>query len=139
MENKQCCRCSTVKTVGEFYKSKCAKDGLSRYCRDCCKIVQKEWATNNRERKRAINKKWVERHSERRKAMNRSTNALWRAIRAGNVIRGTTCETCGSGQTIEACHDDYNQPLKVKWLCIKCHRLWDAKDPKTRSKFISSS
>jgi ribosomal protein S27AE len=43
------------------------------------------------------------------------------AINAGRLSR-QPCETCGAPET-EAHHDDYSQPLAVRWLCKKCHGL----------------
>jgi hypothetical protein len=129
MDSKRCPKCGITKPVAEFYKHH--RNVVSGYCKPCCVIVQREWYANNRQRKSQINRTWRLNNSERRKAMNRACGALWRAIKRGEIVRGTICEQCASTQTIEACHDDYSQPLKVKWLCIRCHRLWDAQTPKT--------
>lgn len=45
---------------------------------------------------------------------------VYKEIRAGRLIRGA-CEVCGETNT-QAHHDDYSQPLAVRWLCRKCHR-----------------
>lgn len=42
------------------------------------------------------------------------------AIASGRLIR-QPCEACGA-QTVEAHHDDYSQPLNVRWLCPTHHR-----------------
>jgi hypothetical protein len=34
------------------------------------------------------------------------------------------CEGCGAAE-VEMHHDDYDQPLKVRWFCRPCHRLLD--------------
>lgn len=51
------------------------------------------------------------------------------AIRLGQISKGT-CEVCGS-KNVEAHHDDYAQPLNVRWLCRihhrEHHRRFDAK------------
>lgn len=40
------------------------------------------------------------------------------------VLRGTLskapCEGCGAVK-VQAHHDDYSQPLVVRWMCRKCH------------------
>jgi hypothetical protein len=41
------------------------------------------------------------------------------AIRDG-VIQREPCEECG-GPNSEAHHEDYSQPLAVRWLCRRCH------------------
>lgn len=43
-----------------------------------------------------------------------------KAIRKGSLIK-QPCEICGI-KKVEAHHDDYSKPLKVKWLCNKHHR-----------------
>ncbi|MCC7409315.1 MAG: hypothetical protein IT442_14715 [Phycisphaeraceae bacterium] len=31
---------------------------------------------------------------------------------------------------IEAAHFNYDEPLRVRWLCCSCHRRWDKRHPK---------
>lgn len=50
------------------------------------------------------------------------------AIRQGKLKRGK-CEQCGSLRC-DAHHDDYGQPLKVRWLCRRCHQRLHAKSRK---------
>ena len=64
---------------------------------------------------------------------NRAGGLVRAAIRRGELVRPTICEECGLEKSrIEAAHYDYGQPLRVRWLCVSCHRRWDAADPKTR-------
>lgn len=65
------------------------------------------------------------------KANDYAQNALEYALRKGIVEKKTHCEECGSTglfkdgrSAIQAHHDNYNEPLKVRWLCQKCHHLW---------------
>src|SRR3990167_4832818 len=52
------------------------------------------------------------------------------AIRRGDLVRPVQCEKCGKKCKPEGAHSDYSQPLKVRWLCRRCHVLWDQKEPK---------
>lgn len=67
-------------------------------------------------------------------ADGRAQDILEYAIQNGVVERKTHCEGCGAtgtmkdGRTvIQAHHDDYTKPLKVKWLCQACHHEWHKK------------
>ena len=52
-------------------------------------------------------------------------------IQAGHIVRPSICEECGAtGGYIEAAHYNYDEPLRVRWLCRSCHRRWDKKEPK---------
>jgi len=42
-----------------------------------------------------------------------------RLIKKGLIFRGI-CEKCGEGDA-QAHHDDYNFPLKIRWLCRTHH------------------
>lgn len=44
-----------------------------------------------------------------------------RALKYG-IIKKQPCETCGATYSIHAHHDDYSQPLNVRWLCNSCHK-----------------
>jgi hypothetical protein len=44
------------------------------------------------------------------------------AVRHGRMAR-QPCEICGDTIGIHAHHDDYDQPLKVKWFCGRHHRI----------------
>ncbi len=44
-------------------------------------------------------------------------------IKTGELIR-KPCETCGSIQRVHAHHDDYSNPLDVRWLCPEHHKKW---------------
>lgn len=43
-------------------------------------------------------------------------------LRKGALVR-ECCEVCGETKT-EAHHDDYLQPLRVRWLCVAHHAEW---------------
>src|SRR5690348_139354 len=50
----------------------------------------------------------------------RARAAVQQAILSGRLER-QPCEVCGA-KTVDAHHDDYTQPLEVRWLCRRHHR-----------------
>ncbi len=50
-----------------------------------------------------------------------ATNAVNNALRDGLLIK-ECCEACGVAE-VEGHHDDYNEPLKIRWLCKIHHDL----------------
>lgn len=96
-----------------------------------------EWAKNNREKLAANHKRWREKHPETYAAGRRKNylsplvkqrhyaySKLKYAISRGDIIKPDICEVNNKecGGRIEAHHDDYNEPLKVKWLCNNHHK-----------------
>ena len=59
-------------------------------------------------------------------------NKVEKAILRGKLVRPEACEECGGTgpeyrdgrSSIQAHHDDYNDPLAVRWLCKPCHDEW---------------
>ena len=45
------------------------------------------------------------------------------AERRGDLTRPEQCEICGTETNVQAHHDDYGQPLDVRWLCMPCHTI----------------
>ena len=60
----------------------------------------------------------------------RAQSIIARLIATGKLARPTRCEACGIEGQIEAAHADYGKPTAIRWLCIRCHRLWDRLEPK---------
>lgn len=125
---KKCPSCQQEKEDHEFYGS--AK--LSSYCKSCTKLKQDQWRLDNPEKRLAINRSWVQKNTERRKMLNRASQAVFKAIERGVLIRPKACQKCGkTGLPIEAAHSDYSKLLDVQWLCKSCHRQWDSDFPKS--------
>lgn len=47
------------------------------------------------------------------------------AVRDGRLTKPKACESCGEApKRLHGHHDDYAQPLNVRWLCPRCHKEW---------------
>lgn len=64
-----------MKPTGDFNKSKAARDGLQRYCRDCQRAKTAEWYAANRQRAIESSRQWNLDHPERVKEADRRRNA----------------------------------------------------------------
>lgn len=57
----------------------------------------------------------------------RAQKKVYHAMKSGRLVRNNTCERCGFTwdgtltSKIHAHHEDYNEPLRVAWLCDSCH------------------
>ncbi len=44
------------------------------------------------------------------------------SLKAGKLIKPKECEKCEKERRLLAHHDDYNFPLRIRWLCYSCHQ-----------------
>ena len=97
-----------------------------RFCSFACKV--KAQTTGRRTKRRTMTKA-------------RSAQSLLRYhVQAGHIVRPATCEECGlSDGPIEGAHFNYDEPLRVRWLCISCHRRWDKREPKHATCVVESA
>jgi ribosomal protein S27AE len=127
---KTCRSCNTEKPISEFYVHPRMRDGHLSFCKDCvCKRVSEH---SKSEYGRQVERAWLSTPKGRakqyrnRKRMRglypekyRARVATHNAIRDGRLAKGL-CERCGASK-VHAHHDDYSQPLNVRWLCQKHH------------------
>ncbi len=127
-----CSICKVEKPRSNFFKDNGNIDGLRTRCKECDKIITHESYLKN---KKAILQKSQEyRKTEKGKLVRKREHARKRklfpekyranylasnAIRGGHLIK-QPCEICGN-EKVQAHHDDYSEPLKVRWLCKDCH------------------
>jgi hypothetical protein len=45
------------------------------------------------------------------------------AVRSGLVPKGDECAECGVEAKLVGHHDDYDDPLSLRWLCYPCHAV----------------
>lgn len=147
---KVCRECQTEKPLSEFYKHNRMADGHLNKCIECVKArVHKHREANlekirEYDKKRSVKQHRVEARNEYQKteagrqAKKRAMNAykkrypmvyashiiVGNAIRRGKLTQASNCSVCNSTKKIEGHHDDYTQPLNVRWLCEDCHKEW---------------
>ncbi len=105
-----------------------AKEGHRRACKKydlTHKKQKKRYVSSEKGRssRKTANKKYWDSHPQKAKAHNAVSNAL----RDGKLERPDICESCDTEIFVEAHHEDYNKPLEVIWMCIKCHKEYHAK------------
>lgn len=133
--DKICFKCQQCKPIDDFYKHKYMADGHLGKCKECTKADARAnyrvdpIAHQNYERQRG---KTPERRAKaleyqrtrraRKKLESRARNLVGHALRSGALVK-EACTDCGTSDSIEAHHEDYNKPLDVVWLCFNCHRI----------------
>lgn len=143
VETKTCRRCGETKPIHGF-SMKTTKPIIKR--RNICYKCRTNHPTSglpdrgrNKNRTEAERRaqleawrRWAEQNPERYAIQRKAAALVFRAIQRGDLVRPSTCEQCGkSGCMIEAAHYNYDEPLRVRWLCRGCHKKWDRADPKT--------
>lgn len=144
---KSCISCGIRKSLAEFYRHPRMADGRLNKCKECQKRDVKAARAHNAEhyneyevsrrnlphRKaaraayaaspagRATHDKAVATYRERNPLKYKAHNAINNAVRDGRLVKPKRCSTCRKVRTLQAHHDDYRQPLVVRWLCIECH------------------
>lgn len=89
-----------------------------------CRERYQENPEKYKEYREAYNKKYSDRY--------RARYILNNAIKRG-IIKKEPCSICGASVNVQGHHKDYNYPLDVEWLCIKCHMRKDKWIPLTMS------
>lgn len=66
--------------------------------------------------------RWRKKAEKRHKAKL----AVRAAIQSGKLVKWPGCAACKRKRNLEAHHYDYDRPLDVTWLCVKCHKACHA-------------
>jgi len=138
----ECVRCFTEKNDDDFYAN-------DRTCKECrCALVRRNRAqrvdyyreydkdrnmrpdrvaARNAYQKTDAGKASMQKSRKRWLGANGDKRAahiiLGNAVRDGRIEKPESCSECGvTGCRIHGHHDDYAQPLQVRWVCSRCHR-----------------
>lgn len=91
-----------------------------RYEENREEVIAKVAAYRQTERGRQVHAEALKAYRQRHPEKAKAHDAVKNAIRDGKLMRDA-CEICGTPDA-EAHHDDYLEPLKVRWLCFKHHK-----------------
>ncbi len=117
---KKCNGCGKFKEFDAFHKNRANKtNGCQNYCKVCTLKRSKLPKKTKAQKQEGIYKEYIKDCSIKEKARTLSA----KAIKDGVLVRGD-CELCGSNDHVEGHHDDYSQPVTVRWLCRSHHRQW---------------
>lgn len=147
---KECFKCFQEKELSEFYKHPQMPDGTVNKCKECNKAdniqnrndkidhyvaydkrramiphrvaARKEYMATQpgKESHNKSNKKYLTAYPNTKRAKS----IFGYGMKSGKITRPTTCSKCPSTTMIQGHHDDYDKPLDVRWLCVKCHTAW---------------
>ncbi len=55
---KRCYRCKNIKSIKDFYVCRSKPDGLQNSCKDCSRLNNRMWTSNNKEKVKEFKKKY---------------------------------------------------------------------------------
>lgn len=135
---KRCFKCGETKPLSAFYKYSGMADGHVNKCKECNKKdVRDNYSANNdyyrqydKERLKDKNSprnlkklEYSRKYDKENPQKAKAQYTLGNAIRDKRLVRGCSCEYCGSPHNIHGHHSSYSEDmwLIVTWLCGKCH------------------
>lgn len=119
---KWCRGCDRDLPVLEFWPHAKTRDRRQQKCKACQSAERRAHREANREAEAARGRAYRARHAERERYRRLAYNRVQQALATGRLVKPDSCERCGAGGRIEGHHENYAEPLDVKWLCTSCHR-----------------
>jgi len=134
--HKVCRTCQRRLPVAAFHQHKYRSQkptshtfGYTAHCKRCTGLQQRRAYTQRLRHTRA---QYRQQHAERiaqavtlrrrrHPELARVYNQVQYALKHGKLVRPMTCQDCGRTCKPDAHHEDYAQPLIVRWLCRTCH------------------
>lgn len=162
----RCCTCKLVKPLDYFYKNQSYSKGHSYRCKQCTYIAALAWqktpegkanrsarrsrlyhgSAEYREAQRQRVKNWYKtpagkayRKRDRKTVGAKARRALNMFISLGGIERPQSCEQCGTACSPHAHHHlgyEKHNWLKVRWLCVPCHRAIHNPTKKAQSSLV---
>jgi hypothetical protein len=130
---KICPKCNKKKLANlkNFKPNPKMKLGLTSWCRDCKRAVDRiysrkyrkehpEWKKMDNKRNAHLIKAYLKKNKQDFPERYKARRLLNYAVRTG-VIKKQSCKVCKAKIT-HAHHPDYSKPLEVIWLCPSHHK-----------------
>ncbi len=134
---KLCSKCKKTIPVENFSKDRSRGDGLQSWCKSCCGLAIQAYCRTDHGRL-TRREAWKIYHSKpEAKERARIASSVYRkkhrrkhncgmkvqyALKTGKLLKPENCSNCGWVGKLNAHHPDYNEPLRVVWLCPSCHK-----------------
>lgn len=132
---KRCFKCHHQKPLTEFYRHPRMADGHLNKCKACTRVdvrinraERDEYyltydrgrasLPHRREDRHRRNRHYRRKHPEREAAYR----AVASALKSGRLTKSLECQGCRVIGSLHAHHQNYREPLKVVWLCARCHQ-----------------
>ena len=145
MFTKRCSKCHEIKPLNEFNKESRSSDGHRPDCRACQKKRQKKYRDKSDVKKRQQkyqrkhrekfperHRRWKRRKIQRNPLMSNAHNAVYYAVKRGELPRPSECICDECGASAECYHHyagyDREHWLSVIPLCNSCHRFLHANE-----------
>lgn len=130
---KICKRCGEKKEINLFYRHPKCKGGHDSKCIECAKANAirvrnasiEHYREYDRERGNRQDIEYLRQYREANPKKYKAHCAVNNAVRSGE-LKQSPCEICASEKSV-AHHDDYDFPLRVRWLCQAHHKQWHVK------------
>lgn len=118
---KTCKKCGETKPLDQFHDDKSKPGGKRAECKPCKNAQNRAYQKSEAGKVAHHNatQRYRHKHAKKRKAHIIVNNAL-----RDKKLTRQPCETCGSVDHVVAHHDDYDQPLAIRWLCEDHHKEW---------------
>lgn len=98
------------------------REQISKYQRDWndknnekMKLYHRKYRKDNRDKTISSVRKYQKDNPDKIKAQRKAHNLL-------PILSGKLCERCNKRKAVDRHHEDYNNPLEVMFVCVKCHK-----------------
>lgn len=107
----------------EKNKEKLKEKQREYYWKNREEICRKENEKTKTPEYREKAKQYREKNKDKIRDQRNAHRLIMYAIKLGVLKKSLYCEECGMTDClIDGHHENYDEPLKVKWVCRKCHR-----------------